>query len=345
MTAHPTISLDDLPIGVGPGKIPDSLMLAALGLGGGQSNVALLDSVRGDDATAALGTARPFRTMQAAVNAVVTDHTASLDPYHTGYLIVPAPYTVYDEDVSIDATGGLHLQIAGFGGWMLGAFGGVNWSPSNGRSITITGATYAGGAGIDVRPSVVLGSLSAAPYMGTNHLALYGPRIAGQIKLVLPNPTPSPPGGNLELVINGVVFGNTFSECIDSGGNNPIVTVELINARFFKGTGSIAGSTTGNANFGANSNILQAFRSRFDGLLTCNTWATFDSCRFDAGFSGGALATFFPRGIFNSYLKGAFTRTAGASNFRLDLASNTTFVENGATLAGGWVKELMNNST
>ena len=41
-------------------------------------------------------------------------------------VIDPAPFTSYDEDVTIDVTNGFHLQITGKAGWMLGVFDAIN---------------------------------------------------------------------------------------------------------------------------------------------------------------------------------------------------------------------------
>jgi hypothetical protein len=301
---------------------------------------ALLDSNRGDDTRATLGSAIPFRTMQAAVDAVVAAHALagpvdSVLRFRTGYVIQVEPFTSYDEDIVIDVTNGLHLQITSTAGWMLGVFDAINWAPSptSNRSITITGDSRALDGTIDIRPSVVIGSLADfAPYFATNHLAWYGPRIAGQIKIDLVTGG-QPLSGHCEFVFNCEVFGNTFAECVDMNGKNPIITMQIVNSRFRKA-----------ANFGTASNILGAWRSRFSGLLTCNTWATFNSVRFDAGFTTtGAVANFPPAGLFNCGCNGTFTGPAGP-NLRIDLASNTTLVDNG-NLVVGWTKKILNNAT
>jgi len=312
------------------------------GVGGNtlEENVARLDSVNGDDATALLGVNnKPFKTMQAAVNACKAAHDAlgpvdSAARFRSGYVIQPAPFTSYDEDVVIDVTNGFHLQITGKSGWMLGVFDGVNWTPNaaSNRSITITGDSRQLAPAIDIRPSVIIGSLDATPFFGTNHLAWYGPRIAGQLKIDLVTGG-QPLSGHCEIALNCEIFGNTFTECIDMTGKNPIITLQIVNSRFRKA-----------ANFGTASNIFGAYRSRFSGLLTCNTWATFLTCRFDAGFTTtGAVAAFPPAGLFDCGCAGTFTGPAGP-NLRIDLASNTTLVAGGNSVVG-WSKVLLNDAT
>jgi len=315
---------------------------AAGGGGGGgsptlEANLARLDSVNGDDATAVLGTNKAFKTMQAAVNACKAAHDAlgpvdSATRFRSGYVIQPAPFTSYDEDVVIDVTNGFHLQITGKSGWMLGVFDGVNWTPNvaSNRSITITGDSRA--LAFDIRPSVIIGSLDQVPYFGTNHLGWYGPRIAGQLKIDLVSGG-GPLSGHCEIGLNCEIFGNTFAECIDMTGKTPIITLQIINSRFRKA-----------ANFASASNIFGAWRSRFSGLLTCNTWATFLACRFDAGFTTtGAVAAFPPAGLFDCGCAGTFTGPAGP-NLRIDLASNTTLVAGGNVVVG-WSKVLLNDAT
>jgi hypothetical protein len=305
----------------------------------GVTNVALLDAVQGDDAKATVGGPTPFKTMQAAVDACKAAHDA-LGPvdsplrFRSGYVIDPAPFTSYDEDVTIDVTNGFHLQITGRGGWMLGVFDGVNWAPNpaSNRSFLITGDSRALDPTIDIRPSVIIGSLDATPYFGTNHLGWYGPRIAGQLKIDLVTGG-QPLFGHCEIGLNCEIFGNTYAECVDMTGKNPIITLQIVNSRFRKA-----------ANFGTASNIFGALRSRFSGLLTCNTWATFDLCRFQAGFTTtGNVANFPPAGLFNCACAGTFTGPAGP-NLRLDLASNTTLVD-GGNLVVGWSKKLLNDAT
>jgi hypothetical protein len=303
----------------------------------GTSNVALLDAVLGDDATATVGGAVPFKTMQAAVDACKAAHDAlgpldSVARFRSGFVIQPAPFTQYDEDVVVDVTNGFHLQIAGVAGWMLGVFDAANWAPdpASNRSITITGDSRA--LAFDIRPSVIIGSLDATPYLGTNHLAWWGPRIAGQIKIDLVTGG-QPLSGHCEFGLNCEVFGNTFAECIDMTGKNPIITLQIVNSRFRKA-----------ANFGTASNIFGALRSRFTGLLTCNTWATFALCRFSAGFTcTGDVANFPPAGFFNCGMAGAFTGPAGKL-MPIDLASNTSLVDGGNAIVG-WTKKLLNNAT
>ena len=133
--------------------------------------------------------------------------------------------------------------------------------------------------------------------------------------------------------MNCEIFGNTYADCIDMTGKNPIITLQIVNSRFRKA-----------ANFGTASNIFGALRSRFTGLLTCNTWATFDLCRFSAGFTTtGAVAAFPPAGLFNCGCAGTFTGPAGP-NLRIDLASNTTLVDGGNSVVG-WTKKILNDAT
>jgi len=364
---HHYHSIDDLPVGEGPDKIPLSTMIPPpTPAPVGTSNTARLDAVLGNDATATVGGTIPFKTMQAAVNACKAAHDAlygtlpseppavALPPppmnARQGFVIDVAPYTSYDEDVTINVSGAFHLMITGEAGWELGVFDGTvtNWQPAaaSTRSITITGNPYvntAGAPNLDIRPSVIITSKARAPWHGTNHLAWWGPRIAGRVLFDLPNQAGAPPAyaGNVEVVIDGEVFGNGFAnavECINTTyagvalGNNPLLTIELNRCRFRKP-----------ANFGTQCTLGQAIGSRFDGLLSTGTYGTISLCRFSAGWTATAAAAFFPAGVFNSFMAGTFTGNVGAF-LRLDLASNTTLVANG-NLVAGWTKTLLNDAT
>lgn len=346
-----------------PGK---SAWLPSTSFASGTSNVALLDALKGDDALAAIGNGIPFATMQAAINACVAANAVTygtLPPSppsvvvppaprnaRQGYVIDVAPYTSYDEDVVIDVSGGLHLMITGEAGWELGLFDGsvTNWQPAaaSTRSIRITGNPFvntAGAPNLDIRPSVIITSKARAPWHGTNHLAWWGPRIAGRILFDLPNQAGAPAAyaGNLEVVLDCEVFGNGFVnavECINTTyvgvapGNNPLLTIELNRCRFRKA-----------ANFGTQCTLGQAMNSRFDGLLSTGTYGTINLCRFSAGWTATTSAAFFPAGVFSSFLAGTFTGNVGAF-LRLDLASNTTLVASGNLIAG-WTKTLLNDAT
>lgn len=213
------------------------------------------------------------------------------------------------------------------------------------RSIRITGNPFNNlvAPNADIRPSVVITSRAAAPWHGTNHLAWYGPRIAGRILFDLPNQAGAPVAyqGNLEVVLDCEVHGNGFTEavsCINTTyaavapGNNPLLTLETNRARLRKA-----------ANFGTQCTLGQAMNSRFDALLTTGTYGTINLCRFNAGWTASGAAAFFPAGVFSSHLAGTFTGNGGQF-LRMDLASNTTFVDNAAILVG-WAKKLLNNAT
>ena len=340
----------------------------------GDSNVARLDAVNGNDATAAVGNGLPFKSMQAAITACKAAHDAiygTLPPEpptvvlqpppsnaRQGYVIDVAPYTAYDEDVVINVAGAFHLMITGEAGWDLGLFDGTatNWQPKgapsaftgpgvSSRSIRITGNPQNNlvAPNADIRGSVVITSKARAPWHGTNHLAWWGPRIAGRILVDLPNQAGAPAAyaGNLELVLDAEVHGNGFTNAVDcinttyagvALGNNPLLTLELNRCRFRKP-----------ANFGTQCTLGQAMNSRFDGLLSVGTYGTINLCRFTAGLTATGLAAFLPAGIFSSFLAGTFTGNAG-QKLRLDLASNTSLVENGNAVVG-WTKTLLNDAT
>ena len=94
----------------------------------------------------------------------------------------------------------------------------------------------------------------------------------------------------------------------------------------------------------ANLNFFRAWDCRFQGLITCAGYSCIFNSELEAGMTCSGLAGVPPQGFFNNDLQGAFD-CGGAGLLRLDLASNTTFVDNGATLGGGTTKTLLNNAT
>lgn len=146
------------------------------------SGTVLVDAVKGNDATGGIGNGLPYKTMQAAVDAVVADNAAGGAPWN-GYVLLVAPFTEYDEDVTIDVSNQLHLIITSTGHFMIGSFGqGANtqWGPNNARNINFVGSSAAGAN--SVRPTVVIQSMNALPYdPTTNEAYASGCRVSGKL--------------------------------------------------------------------------------------------------------------------------------------------------------------------
>lgn len=312
---------------------PGSFVWGGLGVGGGGvglvANTAYLDAVNGLDATGQVGTTLAYKTFQAAVNALRAAFlVASAGTRQAGMVLIVAPFTQYDEDVTIDVSDGLHLLVTSSAGYMIGKFDGAStWSPTNRRDLKIIGSTDNGGAQ-DVRPGVMFGTSAPRPAHVTTHQGYYGPRISGQISF-----DGITTGGNLEFTFEGEVFGFGGIAGASNTGNQTL-SLYLHNARFRTA-----------ANFGTNANLFQATRCRFDGLLTIGQASMVDLTRINAGLTVGSVGVVPPIGFFSCFLDGTFTGPATAW-IRIDLASNTTFVANGnGPIVGGGSKLLLNDAT
>ncbi|TAL40469.1 MAG: hypothetical protein EPN91_13140 [Salinibacterium sp.] len=305
---------------------PAALASIAAILNVGMANTAYLDDVYGNDSKASVGSPVPFKTFQAAVNALRTAYLA-LGTRKAGMVLVVAPFTEYDENVTIDVSDGFKLLVTSDGGYNIGKFDAASvWGPSVRRDLIIIGDAGNGGA-TDIRPGIMFGTRATRPAHVTTHQAYYGPRISGQINF------DGLTAGNLEFTFEGEVYGMGGIEGASNIGNQ-ILSLYLHNCRFRTA-----------ANFGTNSNLFQGRLCRFDGLLTIGQASDVVETRINAGLTVGSVGSVPPIGFFNSFLDGAFTGPATAW-IRLDLASNTTFVANGnGPIVGGGSKLLLNDAT
>jgi len=282
------------------------------GGGSGQQRVATVDPANGDNATGAFGTAKPFKTIQAALSAVpaATDAATSKQVH----VIVIAPND-YDEDLAIDLAG-KRIILTSWGPWNLGTFNAVDWGPSGTRrNITITGA----GASINgIRTGFAIMGTGFGEGLTTHESYLTRPRISGKIDL-------SGMTGSVELLLACEIFGNGG---VSVDGGAVIVQSYLYNCRM---RGSLGG---------ANWNFQIALSCRFDGLVTVNGYSQISLSRFTAGLTTATApaAGIFPSGFIATNFAGTFTGPAGS--LHLDGNSNYWFKTNGALLAGGATKVI-----
>ena len=178
-------------------------------VGGAPSpNLVLVDADNGDDTLGGIGTGAPFKTMQAAIDAIViANAVAPLG--RKGYTICPGPWQQFDEDLTIDLSNALHLVIAAQGAWMLGDFSAANWRPVTGvgRDITFTGSA----AAVDgIRPSFSCATMPGTEWNPTSNQSYSGARISGGF-------TSGNLAGNLEFSFEGEVFGEGVTDAINFG--------------------------------------------------------------------------------------------------------------------------------
>jgi hypothetical protein len=137
------------------------------------SGVVTVDSVNGNDSQGGIANGVPFRTMQAAVDAIVQDN-ATAGP-RAGYTLTPAPWQQFDEDLSIDVSNALHLSLVADGGWMLGDFSAPIWRPVAGRDLLLVGdASPVDG----IRPSLSIQTAAWASWKSSLWRVKYLVRVA-----------------------------------------------------------------------------------------------------------------------------------------------------------------------
>ena len=284
----------------------------------GQRNVGLVDPAEGDDATAEIGTPRPFRTIQGFIDAVPqgVDSASARNVFVAQ--ISPADY---DEDLSIDISR-RRIVLTGPGPWSLGTFNAANWGPSGTRrNITVTGAD----ANIDgIRPGLVIASnLPLSEAMTTHESYLTKPRISGKIDL-----TGVTDIGSIELALTCEIFGDA-GVSIDAG--EAVVQSYIYHSRM---RGTLTGS---------NWQFQIAQRTRFDGLVSVDNYSLIQSCRINAGMTVVASppAGLVPFGMLLTNFAGTFTGPAGS--LLLDGNTNFHFKANGAVLAGGATKIIQDD--
>lgn len=300
-----------------------SLRYPPLG-GGGSTNflqqVALVDPANGDDATAAFGTTKAFKTIQAAVNAV----PAYVDPagQRRWWEIYAAPGT-YDEALIVDVT---RRKIAIIGVFNLGLFNGSGWGPTNNRNVTVI--TNAGNIESH-RHSFMLGSPLPQGEAITTHPAYMGvPRISG--KIILDD--------------SGIVGGTTndyYLQCqafdqaatgtsLDGSAKTGIANIYLHRCRF------------NTAVSGASFRVQKAERCRFDSTVTVATYSRLQDSYFNGSIVVSAVPApdVEPYGFVGCNFAPAIVFTGPAASFVLDGVSNYWFKTRGCTLGGAATKVI-----
>jgi hypothetical protein len=285
-------------------------------LGGGQHNVGYVDLVKGNDATGAIGTLRPFKTIQAFLNAVPAgnDSTSARNVFTAE--ISPGDY---DEDLSVDISR-KRIVLTGPGSWNLGTFNAADWGPSGTRrNITVT----ASAANIDgIRPGLVItNNLPLTEAMTTHESYLTKPRISGKLDL-----TGAVGPGSIELGLTCEIFGDA-GVSIDAG--LAVIQSYIYHSRM---RGTVTGS---------NWQFQVAERTRFSGLITVDNYSLIQSCRIDGGMTVTSVppAGITPFGIVDTIFTGG-TFTGPALSVLLDGYSNFYFKANGVALAGGATKVI-----
>ncbi len=314
----------------------------------------------------------PYRTIQAAVDAIGFPATVAESAEDWTILIAPGDY---DEDVAI--SGPVRLALIGLGAFRLGRYTVAGGSQTN--IVAVSQATprnviwtydeeqmIADGAA----PQLVIGTIDGTEVV--RHGKPIVNRISGSVLVqgTAGGPgAPAPSGGAAFLAIaNTQVDAGITRDPNAPNGETPAVqpavnAVEVVidgtEYRAFHGAlvdrhfcsrfrGDILGYL--NQTGGAPAYVLAtSFMSRYERLVQVTQYASIDQAAFAGGMTVsrapglGALKSIGPPGIVNSTFAGTFTGPAGS--LLLDGATNTWFIRNAASLAGAASKAFLGEAS
>lgn len=286
---------------------------------------ALVDPALGDDATGVVGDlSKPFATIQGALNAIpapVDGATA-----RRAFTVLVSPGT-YDEDLTVDLTGGKHVTLASWGPWNLGLFNAPDWQPSGpARSINIITTNN---VTFDfINPAFAIEPMLPANIGDETEIAqVQVPRISGQIVLAGIAP------GTLavDVSVMAQIYG-IANAAIVAGAAEVFLRVHRSRVR-----GTVTGSAL----------ILQdANESRFDRLLDIEAYGRLSQCFFGDGMTiiGTSPSSGTTPGFYLCNVNGVFTGPTGIDAYWFDEVTSYWFVVNGATFGGGVTRRLVEES-
>lgn len=323
---------------------------------------------------------KPFRTIQAAVDAIGFPSTVGESAEDWAILIAPGDY---DEDVAI--SGPVRLALIGLGAFRLGRYTVAGTPQTN--IVAVSGATprnviwtydkgqmVAGGAA----PQLIVGTVAGTEVV--RHGKPIVNRISGSIVVegtAGSPPDPEDPGGP-PVPAGGTAFLAIANTQIDAGiaqdpnapnretpPTQPAVsavegTINGTEHRAFSGTlvdrhfcsrfrGDIRGGLSPADGSPPPYVLATSFMAQYEKLVRVTQYASIDQAAFAGGMTVSrtpglrSLLSVGAPGIRNSTFAGAFTGPAGS--LLLDAATNTWFVRNGGSLGGGATKSFLGEAS
>ncbi|MCI0403797.1 MAG: hypothetical protein L0212_09765 [Acidobacteria bacterium] len=304
----------------------------------------------------------PYKKIQTAIGAVpipdpLADSAVADSAEDWMILIAPGDY-----DESIEINGPVRLALIGLGAFRLGRYTAPGpTQPKRTNILAEAGATprnvkwtynqneaIPGGAA----PQLVIGMIGGTDVV--RHGKPIANRISGSIFVegsgwIGGDAGNVPEGGTAFLAIANtqVDAGITYDPDPDKRETPP--TQPAIGATGFSGIlvdrhfksrfrGAILGHT-----------LATSFMSQYEQLVQVSGYASIEQAAFAAGMTVsqvpnlGSLKSVVPPGMVNSTFAGTFTGPAGS--LLLDAATNTWFIRNGATLAGGATKSFLGGAS
>ncbi len=273
----------------------------------------------GGDATGSKCLVGSYPTIQAAINAVPAATTST--NIRQVYTVLIPPGT-YDEALTVDISN-RKIQLNALGAVNIGLFNNTFWAASNTRNITITNST----GDIDsIRSAFGMGTYLPYGVARTTHPAYSTSfRLSGSIIW-----STMPVGfSNVELYIGADIAGDIDTSAFSTHSFHLYFTRSRI-------TGQVKGTR----------NLIQlADWTVFDGLVTANAYSTIRNTTFEAGMTVGSASSagLKPFGMIGCDFTGTFT--GPASSFVVDGTTDYIATANGASLAGGATKVILDSSS
>lgn len=265
----------------------------------------------GNDSTGNGSAMYPFLTIQAALNTIGNSTTAA-DVKKPQAVIIDGG--AYDENLTIPK--GRLISLIGISTIILGDGAGTAFASTTPRSITFT-ANNADVFGSDIKPTLNINVIGWCD------------------------------GTSTFMAESGCFF---ISGNLNVAGDGLTHSINLSNTKLFGTiTKTAAGLTNlqvykslfiGAINMATATILERAYNSEFDALVTVDGYNEVTNCEFKAGMTVTTnFNTLPPSGFFNTTFTGTFT--GPANSLKLDLASDYFFTTNGAALAGGATKVLL----
>lgn len=276
-----------------------------------------VDSNRVDAYTEDGTSAKPYKTIQAALNSF--GDAANLADVLSPQTLLIAPGN-YDEDILIPK--GRIVSLLGLGTWTLGDGAAGGFDSTVARSVTFQPDANLFGA-VNVRPGLTIGTLgfseASSTFIATSHCV----HISGDIVIA------DAGGITHTLNLHGVkVWGAMLKP----------VNVALTNIQMYRCY------VKGLVNMPAGQTIFSVIEScEFDQLITITEFSRMSFCEIDGGMTVTAIGnTIPPSGMFACDFHGNFTGPAGSA--KMDGSTNYFFKANAAVLAGGATKVILDDS-
>ena len=281
----------------------------------------------------------PYTTIQAAIDAaeVAQDamsvgNSSPADRAQTRQQIIVAS-GFYDEDLDI-LRGNTFIEFLAAGPVTLGdGSAGIDFQSTTTRNVTWLNSQAqedadAGVANQNRRPQLVFGVYPQAGEMSSTHTAIAsGWDITGD--LILTTPGGAGDSTTCEMHLQNVKVRGSLDATADFGGRNC-----YFYRCFFDG--AMTGTNIGGL-------LLQVCEScEFDGPTTVGSYGRMSLCEIDGGFTVSSFSPgIVPGGMFQCDFAGTFT--GPASSLQLNGTTNYFFKTNGAVLAGGATKVILDD--